>query len=206
MIFYCCDGIHQILICREVLCWLSFYFISRNTLDYQLLQQFQECQGLPVSSPALLPVMVIHPPCLNVVCHPPASALLESCQPTDTSDPYQHLLLLISSTEDSWAFQVALVVKNLPAKAGDVRGQGQIPGSGRSPGGRHGNPLHSSCLENPMDRGAWRATVHRTAQSRTQLKQLSLYACIEDVLHFSAKSLPLSLLVYFYLFNKWSYL
>ena len=50
---------------------------------------------------------------------------------------------------------------------------GLIPGSGRSPGGGHGNPLQYSCLENPMDRGAWQATVHRVTQSQTQLKQIS---------------------------------
>ena len=66
--------------------------------------------------------------------------------------------------------QVALVVKNLPANAGDVRDTGVIPGSGRSPGGGHGNPLQYSCLENPMDRGAWWATVHRVTQSWTRLK------------------------------------
>ena len=49
---------------------------------------------------------------------------------------------------------VALLVKNLPTSAGDVRPLGSIPGSGRSPGGWHGNPLQYSCLENPMDRGA----------------------------------------------------
>ena len=53
------------------------------------------------------------------------------------------------------ASQVVLVVNNLPANAGDVRDKGSIPGSGRSPGRRHGNPLQYSCLENPMDRGAW---------------------------------------------------
>ena len=52
------------------------------------------------------------------------------------------------------ASQVVLVVKNLPASAGDVRDTGSIPGSGRSPGGRHENPLQYSCLENPMDIGA----------------------------------------------------
>jgi len=62
---------------------------------------------------------------------------------------------------------VALVVKNLPANAGDIREVGSIPGSGRSPGEGHGNPLQYSCLENPMDRGAWQATVHRAAKSRT---------------------------------------
>ena len=69
--------------------------------------------------------------------------------------------------------QVALVVKNLPASVGDERDAGSIPGSGRSPGERHGNPLQCSCLEKPMDRGAWRATVHRTAKSSTRLKRLS---------------------------------
>ena len=65
------------------------------------------------------------------------------------------------------ASQVALVVKNLPANAGDVRDVGLIPGSGRSPGGGHGNPLQYSCLENPMDREAWWATVHRVTKSWT---------------------------------------
>ena len=54
-----------------------------------------------------------------------------------------------------WASQVVLVVKNSPANAGDVRDKGSVPGSERSPGGGHGNPLQYSCLENPMDRGAW---------------------------------------------------
>ena len=52
------------------------------------------------------------------------------------------------------------MVKNLPANAGDLRDGGSIPGLGRSPGGGHGNPLQYSCLENPMDRGAWQAPVH----------------------------------------------
>ena len=55
--------------------------------------------------------------------------------------------------------QVALVVDNLPANAGDGREEGSIPGVGRSPGGGHGNPLQSSCLANPMDRGVWWAAV-----------------------------------------------
>ena len=53
------------------------------------------------------------------------------------------------------ASQVALVVRNLPVNAGDTGDAGSIPGSGRSPGGGHDNPLQYFCLENPMDRGAW---------------------------------------------------
>ena len=62
------------------------------------------------------------------------------------------------------------MVKNLSANAGNISDAGSIPGLGRSPGGGHGNPLHYSSLENPMDRGAWQATVHSVAQSETQLK------------------------------------
>ena len=64
------------------------------------------------------------------------------------------------------ASQVALTIKNMPANAGDIRDLGSIPGSGKSPGGGHSNPLQYSCLENPMDRGAWWVTVHRVAKSR----------------------------------------
>ena len=59
------------------------------------------------------------------------------------------------------------VVKNLPANAGDIRDAGLIPGSGRFPGGGHGNLLQYSCLENPMDRGAWQVTVHNVTKSWT---------------------------------------
>ena len=61
------------------------------------------------------------------------------------------------------------MVKNPPANAGDVRDAGLIPRSGRSPGERNGNPLQYSCLENPMDRGAWQATVHGVARVRHNL-------------------------------------
>ena len=69
--------------------------------------------------------------------------------------------------------QVMLVVKNPPVNAGDVRDSGSIPGLGRSPSGEHGNPLQCSCLENPMGRGAWRATVPGVIESRTRLKWLT---------------------------------
>ena len=70
--------------------------------------------------------------------------------------------------------QVALVAKNPPANAGDVRDMGSIPGLGRSSGKGHGDPLQCSRLENPMDR-VWWATVHRGAQGRTGLKRLSTH-------------------------------
>jgi len=59
------------------------------------------------------------------------------------------------------------VGKESACKAGDAGDVGSIPGSERSPGGGHGNPLQYSCLKNPMDRGAWWATVHRVEKSRT---------------------------------------
>ena len=79
---------------------------------------------------------------------------------------------------------MALVVKNPPVNAGDARDMGLIPGSGRSPGGGHGNPLQYSCLENPMDRGAWQATVHGVAKSQTRLPHTHTHTdtvyCLEN--------------------------
>ena len=67
------------------------------------------------------------------------------------------------------------MVKNLPATAGDPRDMGSIPGSQRSPGGGNGNPLQYSCLGNPKDRGAWRATVQGVAEmNRTEATEQAL--------------------------------
>ena len=79
--------------------------------------------------------------------------------------------------------RVVLVVKNPPAKAGDIRDAGSIPGLGRSPGGGYGNPLQYPCLENPTDREAWRATVHGVTLSRTELKRLSTHALADGPWH-----------------------
>ena len=84
------------------------------------------------------------------------------------------LSVSIDSVQISTDTQVVLVVKNPTASAGDLRGVGSMPGLGRSPGEGNGNPLQNSCLENPMDRGAWRATVCRVTRSRTQLKRLGM--------------------------------
>ena len=74
----------------------------------------------------------------------------------------EHVLCAMGFPSDS-------VIRNLPANAGGTEGVGSIPGSGRSLRGGNGNPLQYSCLENPMDREAWWATVHRVTKSRTQL-------------------------------------
>ena len=80
------------------------------------------------------------------------------------------------------------MVKNLPANAGDAADPGSIPGSGRSPGGGNGNPRQYSCLENPMDRGAWRATIHEVVKVRldwasTAAAQTPGYAHILETPH-----------------------
>ena len=72
-----------------------------------------------------------------------------------------------SHSKSLWSSQVVLMVKNLPANAGDIRDVSLTPGSGSSPGEGNGNPLQYYCLENPMDRGAWLATVHAVAKSQT---------------------------------------
>ena len=80
------------------------------------------------------------------------------------------LALLVIPVQGRRGFPGGSTVKNLSANAGDTS---LIPGSGRFPGGEHGNPLQHSSLENPMDRGAWWATVHRVEKSQTRRKQLS---------------------------------
>ena len=85
------------------------------------------------------------------------------------------------------------MVRNLPANAGDVRDLDLIPESERAPGGGDGNPLQYSCLENPMGRGAWRATIHRVAKSRTQLKQISTHILNENLVSYSHRDFSGSL-------------
>ena len=70
----------------------------------------------------------------------------------------------------TWASKETLIVKDPPANAGDIGDLGTIPGLGRSPVGGNGNSLQSSCLDNPMDRGAWHTIVYETENSQTPLK------------------------------------
>ena len=123
-------------------------------------------------------------------CPPPGDLPNPGTEPRSPASqadslPYEHaclllvLLLLIylpgpnfstCITASKGVSQVALVVKNPPANAGDIGDTNSIPGSGRSPGG-HDNPLQYSCLENPMDGGAWWAIVHRVAKSQTHTQK-----------------------------------
>ena len=96
----------------------------------------------------------------------------DSTTTTCFPEKFTYIKLWVISTKP-WASQVALVVKNPPVKAGDTGDTHWIPGSQEthtgSSEGRHGNPLQYSCLENPMDRGAWQATIHGAAKSQTRL-------------------------------------
>ena len=74
------------------------------------------------------------------------------------------------------SFPDGVVAKNSLASTGDERDMGSVPRLGRSPGGGHGNPLQYTCLENPIERGAWWATVHGVTKSQTPLKQFRTHA------------------------------
>ena len=97
------------------------------------------------------------------------SAVPTSCSPGE----WQTWADSTFSTTFSFTVLGSLEGKNLPAIGGDMRDSSWIPGSGRSPGGGHGNPLQYSCLENPMDRGACRAAVHWVTKSWTRLSNLT---------------------------------
>ena len=88
------------------------------------------------------------------------------------------------------------MAKNLPANAGNIRDRGSVSGLGRSLGGRHGNPLQHSCLENSMDRVAWLAMGHRVSKSWTQLKRQ--HTCIQPYCYPLLKQSPYDLIsIYF---------
>ena len=90
--------------------------------------------------------------------------------------PKVELLLYFLFFEEYSPIQVVLVVKNQPASVGDVRDASSIRGSGRSPGEGNGHPLQYSCLENPMNRGAWQTIVYRVANSWSRLKRHGMHA------------------------------
>ena len=83
------------------------------------------------------------------------------------SNKLVHLYKLFKLIKASLGFPGGSVLKNLPANAGDSKDGGLIPGSEKSPGGGNGNPLWYSCLNDPIDRGAWKVIVHRVEKSQT---------------------------------------
>ena len=108
--------------------------------------------------------------------------------------PSQHLAQCLGENKPSlrsyWTSQVALMVKNLLVNVGDIRDASSIPGSGRSLGGEHGNPLQYSCLGNSMERGAWWAAVHTVAESWAWLKRLGTHTH-RDLTAFSSQRMNL---------------
>ena len=93
---------------------------------------------------------------------------------------YSFLLLTSSPLCQDRGFPGGTSGKEPACQCRRLRDTGSIPGFERSPGGGHGTPLQCSCLENPMDRGAWRAAVYRVTQSRTRLKQFSTHTCMYE--------------------------
>ena len=100
----------------------------------------------------------------------PGTGSLVGCSPWGRTelDTTEVTLVVVVTIQLVWASQIALVVKSLPANAGDLRDPGSIPG--RSPGGGHINPLQYPCQDNSIDRGAWLATIYKVAKSWTGLK------------------------------------
>ena len=107
---------------------------------------------------------LLHSGASHVVAAAAAAKSLQSCptlhDPIDSSSQGSPVPGIFQART-----HVALVVKNPPANAGDIRDMGSIPELGKSHGGGHGNPLQESCLENLMDRGGWQAVVHRVTKS-----------------------------------------
>ena len=157
---------------------------ERNPRWYGALTSMAECDLPGGGGPGRLPSPAAHPgtPCNRG--HGPALSPLSCCSPPVTwgwsvgSAPqvYSGSVVVLAARAGcshelvtviiTVGFLGGSVVKNPPVNAGDV---GSVPGEGRSPGGGNGNPLQYSCLENPMDRGAWRATVHGVTKSWTHL-------------------------------------
>ena len=108
--------------------------------------------------------------------NPHGQRILACCSPWDHRVRHDWVTKYSTALEPR-ASQVVLVAKNLPANAGHIRDVGLIPGSGTSAEGGHGTLLLYSSLENPMNRGAWWATVHSISKNQTQLTWLNTHAC-----------------------------
>ena len=135
-------------------------FMEFSTQEYWSGLSFPSPQDIP--NPGIEPVSPAYPAV--------AGRFFNTVPPGKCNWKYTHFLYELGDS------QVVLVVKKLFAIAGDIRDMGSIPGLGKSPGIENGNPLLYSCLQNPMDRGAWQATVHSVTESWTWRKWLSMQA------------------------------
>ena len=147
--------------------WASWVFLEAPVQNPSLVS-LPASRGLPeILGVPLFCRSVTQLPQLSPECLPPPVFLCSSffscghCSTSPSGPPMQDSMCVRAS-------QAVFVVKNLPVNTGGARAMGSVPGSGRSPGGGHGNPLQCSCLGNPMDRGAlW--TIRGVTTSRTEL-------------------------------------
>ena len=120
---------------------------------------------------------LLWPQLLNDVCNFLKNANKRTLK-INTEKEVSYAMIVYLESYNLCGTQVALVVKNLPANEQDLRDAGSVPGLGRSSGEGNGDPLQYSCLENPMDRGTWRVTVHRVTKSQTRLMWLHTHTII----------------------------
>ena len=176
--------------------WASSLFLPsysqkwRESIVRKVFSKFKTITSSPLLKPShWLPVLQLQDtsqafaPCSHqhLFCPRTFACAFYSLGNVSCSSPSTFTFTLLAHTPVWGASQVALVVKNPPVNAGDIRDAGSIPGSGRSPGWGHDNPLQYSCLKNPMDRGSRQTSVQRVTQSWTRLKRCRTHALIFEI-------------------------
>ena len=147
--------------------------LQARTLEWVAIS-FSNAWKWKVKVKSLSRVWLSHP----MDCGPPGSSIHGICQARILEWGAIAFSLYTSEMDSTWASQVALVVKNPSASAGDAS---SIPGSARSPGEGNGNPLQDSCLGNLMDSGAWQATVHGVTKNQTRLSTRAESSSLQTV-------------------------
>ena len=161
-------GLESFAVCKGMVTWVMVYsvhdsliFEDTKHLHHLWIQEpFLELQSPSTAGKAFFCCFRIH--CVSL-------ALLSLEKGTATHSSILWLSNSHTHIHGVTASHVALMVENPPAKAGDIGDTGSIPGSGGSPGEGNGTSFQYSCLENPMDKGAWRATVSGATKSQTRL-------------------------------------